>query len=105
MLLSAHKNMQVCGQAQNGKDVIAKPERLAPGAIIMDVSMSIMNGFDATCGIGALVATGSNLAAHPVRRVGNRSRGKAYRRKRVRNKVLDLDRVAFRSETIVTARA
>jgi DNA-binding NarL/FixJ family response regulator len=48
VLLSTHKNMQVCGEALNGKDAIAKAERLAPDVIIMDVSMPVINGFDAT---------------------------------------------------------
>ena len=40
--------MQVCGEADNGKDAIAKAWHLAPDVIIMDVSMPVTNGFNAT---------------------------------------------------------
>lgn len=38
---------EVCGEAVNGLDVIAKTKVLLPDLIILDISMPLMNGLDA----------------------------------------------------------
>jgi DNA-binding NarL/FixJ family response regulator len=37
----------VCGEATNGQDAIAKSRELLPDLVILDVSMPVMNGFEA----------------------------------------------------------
>ena len=38
---------EVCGEAENGKEAIAKARELHPDLIVLDLSMPIMNGLDA----------------------------------------------------------
>jgi two-component system nitrate/nitrite response regulator NarL len=42
---------QVCGDAENGREAILKTAELRPELIIMDLSMSVLNGLDAARGI------------------------------------------------------
>jgi DNA-binding NarL/FixJ family response regulator len=41
-------NMQVIGEASNGKEAVEQTLRLRPNVVIMDVNMPIMNGVEAT---------------------------------------------------------
>jgi DNA-binding NarL/FixJ family response regulator len=45
--LTLESDFEVCGQAHNGQDAIDKAQRLHPDLIILDLSMPLMNGFDA----------------------------------------------------------
>lgn len=47
-LLEAEKDLQVCGEAVDGRDAIAKAQELRPDTIVMDISMPNLNGLDAT---------------------------------------------------------
>lgn len=47
-LLSNQLEMEVCGEAVDGRDAIDKAMELRPDAISMDISMPNMNGLDAT---------------------------------------------------------
>jgi two-component system chemotaxis response regulator CheY len=38
---------EVCGEAENGKEAIAKALELHPDLIVLDLSMPVMNGLDA----------------------------------------------------------
>ena len=38
---------QVCGEATNGREAIAKVQELAPDVVILDVSMPVMGGLEA----------------------------------------------------------
>ena len=38
---------QICGEAANGREAIEKAEQLQPNLIVLDLSMPVMNGFDA----------------------------------------------------------
>jgi len=38
---------QVCGEATNGREAIAKVRELAPDVVILDVSMPVMGGLEA----------------------------------------------------------
>jgi DNA-binding NarL/FixJ family response regulator len=40
-------DFDICGEAENGREAIAKAEELQPDLIVMDLSMPVMNGIDA----------------------------------------------------------
>jgi DNA-binding NarL/FixJ family response regulator len=46
-LFETHSGFVVCGEAENGADAIVKARELKPDLIILDLSMPLMNGFDA----------------------------------------------------------
>jgi DNA-binding NarL/FixJ family response regulator len=46
-LLSADKDLEVCGEASNASDTLQKAQALNPDLILLDVSMPDMNGLDA----------------------------------------------------------
>src|SRR5438045_2596267 len=56
-VLSSAKDIQVIGEASNGRDGVAMVERLNPDVIVMDLSMGEMDGITAT---RELVAKGTN---------------------------------------------
>jgi two-component system, chemotaxis family, chemotaxis protein CheY len=39
---------QICGQAENGKEAVAKAQQLCPDLIVTDLSMPVMNGLEET---------------------------------------------------------
>jgi len=47
-LLSANDHFEICGEAADGRDAIRQAQELKPDAIVMDVSMPNLNGFEAT---------------------------------------------------------
>jgi two-component system, NarL family, response regulator NreC len=51
-ILSARLDIEVCGEAANGKEAIAKTKELQPDLIILDVTMPVLSGFDAAREIG-----------------------------------------------------
>ncbi|MDQ7858408.1 MAG: response regulator transcription factor [Armatimonadota bacterium] len=48
MILSAHPDIQVVGEAGGGEDAVAMAQSLHPDVVIMDISMPGMNGIEAT---------------------------------------------------------
>jgi DNA-binding NarL/FixJ family response regulator len=40
--------IEICGEAENGKDAIEKAQMLHPTLVIMDLSMPVLNGLEAT---------------------------------------------------------
>ncbi len=48
MLLSEQPDIEVIGQASNGREAVSMAERLHPNVVIMDVSMPLMTGDEAT---------------------------------------------------------
>ena len=47
-VLSLQRDMQVVGDAINGKEALDKTIKLSPDVVLMDIVMPIMNGLDAT---------------------------------------------------------
>jgi DNA-binding NarL/FixJ family response regulator len=45
--LEVHPGWQVCGEASNGRDAVAKAKQLSPDVLVMDLAMPQMNGFEA----------------------------------------------------------
>jgi DNA-binding NarL/FixJ family response regulator len=52
MILSAETDMEVTGEATNGREAVEAAEALKPDVIVMDVSMPELNGIEATRRIG-----------------------------------------------------
>jgi DNA-binding NarL/FixJ family response regulator len=46
-LFKQEADFEVCGEAENGKEAVAKAQELRPDLIVLDLSMPVMNGFDA----------------------------------------------------------
>lgn len=46
-ILSSRADVEVCGEAENGKDTIEKANALKPDLIILDITMPVLNGFEA----------------------------------------------------------
>lgn len=47
-LLSASPQIEIVGQAENGQQAIEKAKQLKPDIVIMDLSLPVVNGVDAT---------------------------------------------------------
>ncbi|HLZ80861.1 MAG TPA: response regulator transcription factor [Ktedonobacteraceae bacterium] len=48
MMLNAQPDMEIVGEAQDGRQAISEALRLQPDIILMDITMSDMNGIEAT---------------------------------------------------------
>src|ERR1700730_2782799 len=46
-LFNSHADLEVCGEAENGREAVEKAPRLQPDLIILDLSMPVMNGLEA----------------------------------------------------------
>ena len=46
-ILEVHPGWQVCGEASNGRDAVAKAKQLSPDVVVMDLTMPQMNGLEA----------------------------------------------------------
>jgi chemotaxis response regulator CheB len=42
------EDFDVCGEAENGREAVEKAQELHPDLILLDLSMPVMNGLDAT---------------------------------------------------------
>jgi two-component system, NarL family, nitrate/nitrite response regulator NarL len=45
--LQQHPHFEICGEAVNGADAIEEAKKLKPDVIVLNVSMPVMNGFEA----------------------------------------------------------
>jgi two-component system, chemotaxis family, chemotaxis protein CheY len=72
-------DFEVCGEAENGKEGIEKAQELCPDLIVLDLSMPVMNGFDAARVLKRLIpavplimysAFGDKLAENQARLIG-----------------------------------
>lgn len=46
-LLEKQQGWELCGEAQNGEEAVQKAATLKPDLVVMDISMPVMNGFEA----------------------------------------------------------
>ena len=46
-ILTAHENIQICGEAANGEEAVQKALELKPDLIVLDLSMPVLDGFSA----------------------------------------------------------
>ncbi len=60
-ILCAYPEWELCGEAENGQEAIKLAELLKPEIIIMDVSMPVLNGLEATRNINELLPNTRNL--------------------------------------------
>ena len=42
------EGFDICGEAENGREAVAKAQELHPDLVLLDLSMPVMNGLDAT---------------------------------------------------------
>jgi DNA-binding NarL/FixJ family response regulator len=47
-LLQAHPGWEICGEASDGREAVAKAEQLKPDVVVLDVGMPNLNGLEAT---------------------------------------------------------
>src|SRR5919109_950759 len=48
MILSAQSDLEIVGEAANGREAVELAERLKPDVVVMDVAMPELNGIEAT---------------------------------------------------------
>ncbi|MDP9339723.1 MAG: response regulator transcription factor [Acidobacteriota bacterium] len=46
-ILSSRIGVEICGEAENGKEAIEKAQALTPDLIILDITMPVLSGFEA----------------------------------------------------------
>jgi two-component system, NarL family, nitrate/nitrite response regulator NarL len=46
-ILSSRADVEVCGEAENGKETVEKASALRPDLIILDITMPVLSGFEA----------------------------------------------------------
>ena len=46
-ILSSRADVEICGEAENGKETIEKANALKPDLIILDITMPVLSGFEA----------------------------------------------------------
>jgi DNA-binding NarL/FixJ family response regulator len=47
-LLEAHRGFEVCGEASNGREAVEMAAEQQPDVVVMDISLPVLNGVDAT---------------------------------------------------------
>jgi DNA-binding NarL/FixJ family response regulator len=62
MILGAQPDMQIVGEAGNGREVVELAEKLQPDLVVMDVTMPELNGIEATRRLGTAAPRARVLA-------------------------------------------
>ena len=62
MILDAQEDLEVVGEASNGREAVSEAGRLTPDVVVMDVTMPELNGIEATRRIGESVPRARVLA-------------------------------------------
>src|SRR2546423_13915202 len=60
-LLAAEEDMEVVGEAENGRQAVMLARKTPPDVVVMDVAMPLLNGLEATRQILKLVPTAKVL--------------------------------------------
>lgn len=47
-IFAQEEDFDICGVAENGREAVAKSLKLRPDLVVLDLSMPVMNGLDAT---------------------------------------------------------
>ena len=55
MILAAQPDMEIVGEAANGREAVELAQQLSPDVVVMDVSMPELNGIEATRRLASLV--------------------------------------------------
>jgi CheY-like chemotaxis protein len=76
MILGAQPDMEIVGEAGNGREAVELAENLKPDIVVMDVAMPELNGIEATRRLAASVPQGLRGCRPGLRR----PRGGARRR-------------------------
>jgi DNA-binding NarL/FixJ family response regulator len=53
--LEADRDIEICGEAENGREAVRKALELRPDLVLVDLKMPLMNGLQATKGIKMLM--------------------------------------------------
>lgn len=62
MILAAQPDMEILGEASNGREAVEQAERLQPDVVVMDVAMPDLNGIEATRRMAAVAPRARVLA-------------------------------------------
>jgi len=46
-ILQSREGLEVCGEAANGREALAKARELLPDVVILDITMPVLDGFSA----------------------------------------------------------
>ena len=55
LLFASQEDFEVCGEAENGQEALEMAQLLRPDLILLDLSMPVMNGIEATCALKRLM--------------------------------------------------
>ena len=50
-ILELENDLEVVGEAKNGRQAVAMVKKLHPALVLMDIAMPLLNGLEATCQI------------------------------------------------------
>jgi DNA-binding NarL/FixJ family response regulator len=102
MLLAENPQWEVCGEAIDGHQAIEKVMELAPDAVLLDLSMPVMNGFEVAAEIRRLAPSTKIIffSMHDVPATAQQVGGDAFVKKAdaAKDLVVTLERVLKRHE-------